>query len=82
MQQIPATTAKDQFGEILTRVQTEPIEITKRGKTVAIVLSPSQYQNMGGDRARLRAVIKDIQAQARANGLTPEMLSELLNEKD
>ena len=82
MRQIPATTAKDQFGEILTRVQTEPVEITKRGKIVAIMLSPSQYQNMGGDRARLRAVIRDIQAQARVNGLTPEILSELLNEED
>ena len=82
MRQIPATTAKDQFGQILARVQTEPVEITKRGKIVAIMLSPSQYQNMGGDRARLRAVIKDIQAQARANGLTPEILSELLNEEE
>lgn len=82
MRRIPATAAKDQFGEILSRVQTEPVEITKRGKIVAIMLSPSQYQNMGGDRARLRAVIKDIQAQARANGLTPEILSELLNDED
>ena len=81
MRQIPATKAKDQLGSILSQVQTEPVEITKRGKRIAIVLSPAQYENMGGDRARLRALVKDIQSQAKANGLTPELLSEILNEE-
>ncbi len=82
MRQVPATQAKDQFGSILSQLQSEPVEITKRGKVVAVILSPNQYQSMGGDKARLRAVIKDIQAQARANGLAPEILSTLLNEKN
>ncbi len=82
MRQVPATQAKDQLGSILSQVNTEPVEITNRGKVVAVILSPSHYQDMGGDKARLRAVIKDIQAQAKANGLTPEILSQLLNEKD
>ena len=81
MRQIPATQAKDQFGNIISTIQREPVEITKRGQPVAIILSPAQFKEMGGDRAHLRAVIKDIQAQAKANGLTPELLAELLNDE-
>ena len=82
MRQVPATQAKDQFGTIISTIQREPVEITKRGQPVAIILSPAQFEEMGGHRAHLRAVIKDIQAQAKANGLTQEIFAEILNEEN
>lgn len=81
MQQIPATKAKDQFGAILSTVRYEPVEITKRGEVVAVLLSSSQYENMGGNKARLKAVVKELRDQAKANGLTQEILADLLNEE-
>ena len=46
MQTIPATEAKNRFGELLETVNHEPVEIAKNGRTVAIVLSVKNYQDM------------------------------------
>ena len=46
MQIIPATEAKNRFGELLETVNREPVEIAKNGRTVAIVISAKTYQDM------------------------------------
>lgn len=39
MQVMPAQQAKNQFGDLLMKVQREPVEISKHGKRVAVVIS-------------------------------------------
>ncbi|EBW7255756.1 TPA: type II toxin-antitoxin system Phd/YefM family antitoxin [Salmonella enterica] len=43
MEVIPAQLAKNQFGDLLMKVQREPVEISKHGKRVAVVISPEEY---------------------------------------
>lgn len=43
---IPATEAKNRFGELLEAVNREPVEIAKKGRTVAVVLSVDTYRDM------------------------------------
>ncbi|CDL41912.1 ParD protein (antitoxin to ParE) [Citrobacter freundii] len=43
MQVMPAQQAKNQFGDLLMKVQREPVEISKHGKRVAVVISPEEY---------------------------------------
>lgn len=46
MTTIPATDAKNKFGELLEMVHKEPVEISKKGRTVAVMLSIESYEKM------------------------------------
>jgi len=46
MQSLTANDAKTQFGEMLLKVQREPVQINKNGKPVAVVISMDEYQQM------------------------------------
>jgi len=46
MQALTANDAKTQFGEMLLKVQREPVQINKNGKPVAVVISMDEYQQM------------------------------------
>jgi prevent-host-death family protein len=43
---IPATEAKNRFGELLETVHREPVGISKKGRTVAVMLSLSAYEDL------------------------------------
>lgn len=43
---IPATEAKNRFGELLEAANREPVEIAKKGRTVAVMLSAETYRAM------------------------------------
>ncbi|WP_407292476.1 type II toxin-antitoxin system Phd/YefM family antitoxin, partial [Morganella morganii] len=43
MEIIPAQLAKNQFGDLLMKAQREPVQISKHGKRVAVVISPDEY---------------------------------------
>lgn len=46
MTTIAATEAKNKFGELLEAVHREPVEISKKGRAVAVVLSIEEYEEM------------------------------------
>ena len=46
MTTIAATEAKNRFGELLESVHREPVEILKKGRAVAVVLSIQDYKEM------------------------------------
>jgi prevent-host-death family protein len=46
MNTFTATDAKNRFGELLEAVHREPIEIDKKGRPVAVMLSYDTYQEM------------------------------------
>ena len=42
----PASDAKREFGEVLMRVQKEPIGISRNGKPVAVMMSATEYEEL------------------------------------
>ncbi len=46
MTTIPATDAKNKFGELLEVIHKEPVEISKKGRAVAVMLSIESYEEM------------------------------------
>jgi len=46
MTTIAATEAKNRFGELLESALKEPVEISKKGRTVAVVLSVETFQEL------------------------------------
>lgn len=46
MEVLTANKAKTHFGEMLMKVQKEPINVTKNGKSVAVVVSTIEYQQL------------------------------------
>ena len=46
MTTIPATEAKNRFGELLEAVGHEPVGIAKNGRAVAVILSAQDYSAM------------------------------------
>lgn len=65
MQVMPAQQAKNQFGELLMKAQREPVEISKHGKRVAVVISPEEYDHYTQLKLQsLKAVLAESIAQA------------------
>ncbi|AOM40383.1 type II toxin-antitoxin system Phd/YefM family antitoxin [Xenorhabdus hominickii] len=65
MEIIPAQLAKNQFGDLLMKVQREPVEISKHGKRVAVVISPEEYDQFARLKLQnLKAVLAESIAQA------------------
>ncbi|KTD32891.1 prevent-host-death family protein [Legionella nautarum] len=46
MESLSANEAKTHFGELLLKVQREPVQINRNGKAVAVVLSVDDYLNL------------------------------------
>ncbi|MCB6145729.1 type II toxin-antitoxin system Phd/YefM family antitoxin [Providencia rettgeri] len=65
METISAQVAKNQFGDLLMKVQRAPVEISKHGKRVAVVISPDEYdQLMQLKLQSLKTVLAESIAQA------------------
>jgi prevent-host-death family protein len=82
MATISATRAKQRFAELLETAQREPVHIQRHERDVAVVLSAEEYERMNRERwtefDRLSAIAAE---QAKANGLTEEILAEILAER-
>lgn len=46
MESLSANEAKTHFGDLLLKVQREPVQINRNGKAVAVVLSVENYLNL------------------------------------
>ncbi|MFP3012379.1 MAG: type II toxin-antitoxin system Phd/YefM family antitoxin [Rickettsia sp.] len=46
MEQLNATEAKREFGELLIKAQTESISIIKNGKPIAVIISNKEFQEL------------------------------------
>lgn len=46
MESLSANEAKTHFGDLLLKVQREPIQINQNDKAIAVVLSVEDYQNL------------------------------------
>lgn len=46
MYSLSANEAKTQFGNVLLKTQSEPVQINKNGKPVAVIISVDEYASM------------------------------------
>lgn len=46
MNQMSATDARNNFAEALEGVQDKPLQILKNGKSIAVLISPSMYEDL------------------------------------
>jgi prevent-host-death family protein len=82
MRTVSATEAKQNFAELIDSAQREPVRIRRHNRDLAVVLSAEEYDRLHKDRwaefNRLAAIAAE---QAKANGLTEEILAEILAER-
>ena len=82
MQTISATKASQNFAAVLDAAQREPVKIQRHARDIAVVISATEYDRLRQDPwaefNRLSAIASE---QAKANGLTEEILAEILTEK-
>ncbi len=81
MTEISATQAKQRFAALLDAAQRGPVRIRRHERDVAVLVSAEEYERMNRERwaefNRLSAIASE---QAKANGLTEEILAEILAE--
>ena len=75
MESLSANEAKTHFGDLLLKVQREPVQINRNGKAVAVVLSVDDYLNlellkMQHLKMRVEQAKEDIAAGRVVNGDT------------
>jgi prevent-host-death family protein len=96
MQMIGSRQASNRFGSLLNNVQEgRATTITRNNKSVAVIISLLDFQLMGGEqlllemrakymekqREALGETIKSMQDQAEKNGLTQDILNDIINDK-
>ena len=80
MEQISSSELNSRPGAVLKKAKVSAVEITQHGESTVVMLPADQYQRMGGEQARLLAVIREVQDEAEKNGLTQDIIDEILNE--
>ncbi len=79
MQTFTANEAKTHFGEFIDKAQREPVKVTRRGRTVGVLVSEDEYESMRNFYAnRLLHTLNDVREEALDKGLTEKKLEELL----
>jgi prevent-host-death family protein len=81
MPTVSATHAKQNFAAMLDQSQREPVRIQRHDRDVAVLVSAEEFQRMNRDKwAEFNRLSKLASEQAKANGLTEEILAEILAE--
>lgn len=81
MQYVSATEAKQELGAILDTAQRTPVTIRKHNRDYAVILSATEYERLLQARIQaLHTFTEAITRKAQAQGLTEEVLTQILNE--
>ena len=79
MKAISATEAKQRLAALLDAAQREPIVIRRQNRDVAVVMSAEEYERFRrANIAELERTMDRISSQAKARGLTPKILADIL----
>lgn len=57
MRILTSVDAQNRFGEMLDTAQREPVGITRRGRTVAFVVSPHEYEALSAGRSTVHSAV-------------------------
>jgi antitoxin Phd len=61
MRTITSVEAQNRFGELIDNAQREPVTITRRGRTVAFVLSPEDMKDLLAVRQQRERIVSDFE---------------------
>lgn len=76
---LTANEAKTRFGELLDRVQREPVQVARHNRVVGVMVSPEDYAAMRDFYAdRLRRTLAQTAGEAAAQGMNEAVLEKLL----
>lgn len=79
METFSANEAKTRFGELIDRVQREPVRVTRRNRVVGVMVSAQDYAAMREFYAdRLSRTLRKSAREAQEKGLTEGDLDRLL----
>lgn len=79
---VSATEAKQRFAALLDAAQRAPVRIQRHGRDVAVLLSAEESARYIRDRWKQFDRLSELASeQAKANGLTEEILQKILAER-
>ena len=79
MKEITAKDAKNRFGKLLDAVQSTPVQVTRKGCAVGVMMSMQHYERLLGVAwERLTVTMDALGTEASGNGLTEAGLEALL----
>ncbi|MCP4697237.1 MAG: type II toxin-antitoxin system Phd/YefM family antitoxin, partial [Gammaproteobacteria bacterium] len=81
MLQYPIAEAKDHLSKLLYQVEKgETIELTRRGRPVAVVLSEEEYRRMSQPKKSFGEALREFRAKADFEGLSNEEVDEIFQD--
>ncbi len=81
MKTLGASEAKNRFGELLDLARREPVQIAKKGRNIAVVLSIEEFERLSDLEAELLAIKAEKARQEGFIGISESeaLLEELLD---
>jgi prevent-host-death family protein len=84
---VTSVEAQSRFGELIDRSQREPVQVTRRGRTVAYVVSEHDMQSLANVRSRREEAARwysqyrqQVAVQPMASALTDADINQLVHE--